>query len=310
VKSRRGATGLAGILPVDKPAGITSHDLVNVVRSVTGERRVGHAGTLDPAATGLLVVLVGPATRLAPYLSGAYKTYVADVVFGDETDTDDAEGTPTRSAAVPPELVEDHFARQALQSVVGEQEQMPPSFSAIKIDGKAAYRSARAGQQPDLQPRHIEVREADLLEVIAGDRLTWVVRFDVSKGTYIRALARDIGRSLGTAAHLGALRRTRSGSLMLEDAHSLSEVESAGPTAIAGLFADPVSALALPSVELGAETGTRVANGVPLDVAEVEPGLPDGPVCLTREGRLVAVYEKRGARLVPAVVFPEGVASK
>lgn len=305
---KRGATDLSGVLPVDKPAGVTSHDVVNVVRRVTGERRVGHAGTLDPSATGLLVVLVGPATRLAPYLTGAEKTYEARIVFGSETDTDDGEGAVTRTAPVPPALSDERVAREALANIVGVHEQVPPAYSAIKVDGRTAHRVARGGGEVRLEPRRIEVLEAELLSIASEDELTYTVRFVVSKGTYVRALARDLGRALGTAAHLGGLRRTRSGALTIEDAHQLSEVEDAGPSGVEHLFVDAVTALGLPAIELSQTDAEFVAHGTAIDAAAAA-GLGDGPIALTRMGRLLAVYEKRGGRLSAAVVFPGSVAT-
>ena len=223
VSARRGATDLSGILAIDKPAGMTSHDVVDRVRRVTGERRVGHAGTLDPMATGLLVVLVGPATRLAPYLTAAEKTYDARIVFGAETDTDDAEGRVTATAPVPDEVGDPFFAAGTVASLVGTHEQVPPAFSAIKRGGVTAYEAARKGEALELEPRTIEVDRRRLLGVECVGEYAWDVEFAVSKGTYIRALARDLGRALDTAAHLGALRRTRSGTLALAQAHTLEE---------------------------------------------------------------------------------------
>ncbi|HEY5506633.1 MAG TPA: tRNA pseudouridine(55) synthase TruB, partial [Coriobacteriia bacterium] len=221
--SRRGATSLVGILPLDKPAGLTSHDVVARVRRSTGEGRVGHAGTLDPMATGLLVVLIGAYARLAPYLTSASKCYEATIAFGAETDTDDAEGAVTRRAAVPAELLDPGHARVVLSGFLGSSMQTPPAYSAIKVGGRTAHREARAGSAMELEPRPVEVLAAELLATDA-DAASWNVAFDVSKGTYIRALARDIGRACGSAAHLSALRRTTSGRLTLADSHTLEEM--------------------------------------------------------------------------------------
>jgi len=310
VTARRRATGLSGILPVDKPAGMTSHDVVNVVRRVTGEGRIGHAGTLDPAATGLLLVLVGPSTRLAPYLTSAYKEYEAGIVFGTETDTDDAQGRVVRSARVPESLAEQDLADRALTALLGPHEQVPPAFSAIKLSGRTAYDIARSGDQPQLSARSIDVRAAELLRIATEASLTWYVHFDVSKGTYVRALARDLGRALGTAAHLGSLRRTRSGRLSLADAHPLDEIEAHDASTITALFADPLSALDLHVAEVDPSRAALVANGVALSSQDLAPDLQDGPVALTRGGGLIAVYEKQGPQLVPAVVFPGSVTSR
>ncbi|MDO8987513.1 MAG: tRNA pseudouridine(55) synthase TruB, partial [Coriobacteriia bacterium] len=215
--TKRGESGLSGVLLVDKPAGMTSHDVVAIVRRAIKEKRVGHAGTLDPDATGLLVVLVGPATRLEPFLSSASKAYTATISFGKATDTDDAAGATIRSAAVPDELFNKVQALETLSHFMGVSEQMPPAYSAIKVGGVTAHRAARAGDALELRARTTEVFEATLIG-LDRVRQTWDVRFDVSKGTYIRALARDIGEYLDSAAHLSALRRTRSGALSLDDA--------------------------------------------------------------------------------------------
>ncbi|HEX9093734.1 MAG TPA: tRNA pseudouridine(55) synthase TruB, partial [Coriobacteriia bacterium] len=246
---RRGATGLAGVLPVDKPAGMTSHDVVAAIRRATGEGRVGHAGTLDPLATGLLVVLVGPYTRLEPYLSGATKTYEARIAFGSETDTDDAEGATVSIEPVPDELFDAHRAQSALDAFLGEGMQTPPTYSAIKVDGRVAHRAARSGEALALQPRAVSVEVAELWAMDARAR-TWDVLFSVSKGTYVRALARDIGRACGTAAHLTALRRTESGFLHIDQAHALERVLDASVSGtLPELFADPAASLGLPVVE-------------------------------------------------------------
>ena len=177
---------------------MTSHDVVNRVRRITGERRVGHAGTLDPMATGVLVVLVGPATRLAPYLTSAEKTYEARIAFGAETDTDDAEGRVTLTAAVPDEVCDPFAAAAMVASLVGVHEQIPPAYSAIKRGGVVAYEAARKGEALELEPRTVEVASAELLGVQV-DPPAWDVAFAVSKGTYIRALARDLGRAVESA---------------------------------------------------------------------------------------------------------------
>ncbi|MDR0347733.1 MAG: tRNA pseudouridine(55) synthase TruB, partial [Coriobacteriales bacterium] len=223
-KARRGATDLCGIIAVDKPAGITSHDVVDRLRRITGEGRIGHAGTLDPAATGLLLVCVGPATRLSDALMAREKTYEARVIFGTATDTDDAEGTPIATAEVPAELADVDFAKGVLAGFVGLQQQKPPHFSARKKNGKKAYELARAGKPVELEPRDVTIYE---LRLIAATATYWDIEARVSKGTYIRALARDLGEAVGSRAHLGALRRTRVGALSVEAAHTLEELQDA-----------------------------------------------------------------------------------
>jgi tRNA pseudouridine55 synthase len=300
--SRRGATGLCGVLAVDKPLGLTSHDVVAAVRRATGEGRVGHAGTLDPLATGLLVVLIGPYTRLEPYLSAETKTYEAQVTFGAETDTDDAEGAVTREAAVPAELFDPSRAQAILDGFLGDSLQTPPAYSAIKVGGKTAHRVARAGGTIVLEPRPVHVATAELRSADA-DMLTWRVGFAVSKGTYIRSLARDIGRAAGTAAHLGGLRRTASGQLRLAVAHALDEVADAAAAGdLPRLFADPVAALGLPVVEAAAAE-VRLGRPLASGALTAEAGKP---VAVTAGGRLAAVYRAERDALVPEAVFPEG----
>lgn len=298
---RRGATALRGVLALDKPTGMTSHDVVGRIRRATGEGRVGHAGTLDPAATGLLVVLVGPFTRLEPYLSSAEKSYEARISFGDETDTDDAEGSTIRTAPVPDTCRDEVHARSVLAGLIGRSLQKPPAFSALKVAGRTAHEAARAGQPLDLAPRPVEVFEARLIS-IDPDTGTWDVFFRVSKGTYVRALARDLGRACGTAAHLSALRRTASGPLSLADAHSLPSAEAeAAEGRIEAFFADPLRALGLPVVEMP-PGATRTGSALPLpgDLA-----LPDGAnVAIVEDGRLAGVYRTEADCLVPSMVLP------
>jgi tRNA pseudouridine55 synthase len=301
--SRRGATDLYGILPVDKPSGMTSHDVVTRVRRITGEGRVGHAGTLDPLATGLLVVLIGPYARLAPFLTSAQKSYLATIAFGRETDTDDAEGETVRSAAVPAEVLDPVYAQRVLDGFLGRSLQSPPAYSAIKVGGTTAYRAARAGAPLELEPREIEVEGATLRSIDPKD-VSWDVDFVVSKGTYVRALARDIGRACGSAAHLSALRRTTSGALSLADAHSLEEITAATDgTGIAGMFIDPAAALGLPVVETN---DPALAHGGAIDVP---PGLhlPEGSaVAVTAGESFAGVYRVTTTALRPAAVFASG----
>jgi len=299
VSARRGATDLSGILAIDKPGGMTSHDVVNRVRRITGERRVGHAGTLDPMATGLLVVLVGPATRLASYLTAAEKAYEARIVFGAETDTDDAEGRVTAAASVPDEVGDPFFATATVASLVGAHEQVPPAYSAIKRGGVTAYEAARKGEALELEPRTIEVAGARLLGVECVSEYAWDVEFEVSKGTYIRALARDLGRALDTAAHLGALRRTRSGAMDVAAAHTLEHLE-AEPD-VCALFADPFAALGLPVVSVDDTQAARLATGATL-AHDAE-----GMVALAHNDVLLGVYAGSNGTLKPLSVIPGGV---
>ncbi|KAF0208153.1 MAG: tRNA pseudouridine(55) synthase TruB [Actinomycetota bacterium] len=297
---RRGATGLAGVIVIDKPAGMTSHDVVAAVRRATGEGRVGHAGTLDPMATGVLVVLVGPYTRLEKYLSGHDKGYSATITFGSETDTDDAEGQVVQTAPVPAGIFDAEHAEEILRTFIGASEQLPPAYSAIKLDGKTSHEVARAGGALALAPRSIVVHDAHLSGFDADAR-TWDVDFLVSKGTYIRALARDIGRSVKSAAHLSALRRTRSGSVFIEGAHSLTTVVEHGVTGtIAKLFYDAPGALGFPLLVADSQADA-IATGRPLALPEFTGGAPLFSVLV--DGTLRAIYRREGERLVPETVL-------
>ena len=321
MKLRRGATDLSGILLIDKPAGPTSHDVVAKVRRLTGEKRVGHAGTLDPMATGLLVVLVGPATRLTPYLTAASKTYIARITFGAATDTDDAMGNVTRTCEVPASVGDPKFAVRAVAKLVGTHSQVPPAFSALKRDGVTAHRAAREGAPLEMAPREIVIERARLVSVDANEN-SWVAELGVSKGTYIRAIARDLGESLGCAAHLSGLRRTGSGGLGLTQALTLEELETvvSDEEGIEARFIDPVSALGLPCVLVDDESAAAVTAGRTIAAGRLKPH-PDaeelpgavraaehlGRVCVVHAGRLLALADHTATGMRPEVVFAGGV---
>jgi len=207
------------ILLIDKPSGISSFGVIRKLRRILGVKKIGHAGTLDPLATGLLVVLVGKACKQSAELTGHDKVYEATVELGRSTTTDDAEGEVLATAAVP-ELNRAELLR-VLHSFVGEQQQIPPNFSAISVGGKRAYKMARQGQTFELAPRSIRI---DSIELLAFKPPLLTIRVHCSKGTYIRALARDIGAKLGSAGYLSALRRLRSGSYDIADAVRVEQV--------------------------------------------------------------------------------------
>src|SRR5881396_2226331 len=209
------STPVDGLLLVDKPAGMTSHDVVQHVRRIYGERSIGHLGTLDPFATGLLILLIGRATRLATFIDTEPKVYEAIVKFGSETDTDDATGTVTHTAAAPLEA----DVRAAVKSLTGVISQVPPAYSAKSIDGTRAYDAARRGHPLDLPAVNVTVHAWEL-HTLANDSLSATIT--CSGGTYVRALARDLGRIAGSAAHLESLRRTRMGSFAVRDAATLN----------------------------------------------------------------------------------------
>jgi tRNA pseudouridine55 synthase len=213
---------ISGALVVDKPVGMTSHDVVQAIRNGTGLRRAGHTGTLDPRASGVLVILVGPAVRLSEYVSASDKRYQAIIRLGGSTDTFDAEGlvTPTKD---PVNVTEAQF-ETALQTFVGEIEQTPPPYSAVKVQGRKAYEMAREGEEVELAPRKITVHHLEVLEWAPPEV---VIDVHCSSGTYVRSLANDLGVMLGCGAYLVGLRRTKSGRFSLRDSVPLRKLQEA-----------------------------------------------------------------------------------
>jgi tRNA pseudouridine55 synthase len=303
----REAPRLDGVLVIDKPRGPTSHDAVARLRRALGTSEIGHAGTLDPMATGVLVVCVGEATKLSPWLTAADKAYEATIALGAETDTLDAEGTVTRRADVPLAVLEaleriksgkvhDHLVR----AVLHEKErtlQVPPAVSAIKKDGVRAYARARKGEAQELAPRAVRAMGIELLDggIDADGGGGWLaLTCHVAKGYYVRSLARDLAASLGTLGHLSALRRTRSGPF--EESESMP-LDTPGDELAARVIALPRAATrALPEVRL-TEAGTRDARfGRAVQVEDMTGGEGDAPgaplAWLDPEGRLVAVGER------------------
>jgi tRNA pseudouridine55 synthase len=290
-------TAPSGLVLVDKPAGMTSHDVVARIRRLAGTRKVGHAGTLDPMATGVLVVGVGKATRLLGHLTLADKQYLATIRLGQATSTDDAEGEVTATAGAAG--VTDDAVRAAVAALTGPIEQVPPGVSAIKIDGQRAYKLTRDGQAPELAARPVVVhdftvgairRESDFLDLDAS--------VTCSSGTYVRALARDLGQALGTGGHLTALRRTRSGSYRIEDARSLDEL--AGTFTVTPLA--EAAAAAFPRLDLTEQDAGRVAHGGRLPAATLPTA--DGPAAVFGpDGSLIALMQEEGGRTRPLAVF-------
>ena len=213
---------ISGALVVDKPVGMTSHDVVQAIRNGTGLRRAGHTGTLDPRASGVLVILVGPAVRLSEYVSASDKRYQAIIRLGGSTDTFDAEGlvTPTKN---PVDVTEAQF-EEALKTFIGEIEQTPPPYSAVKVQGRKAYEMARQGEEVDLAPRKITVHHLEVLEWAPPEV---VIDVHCSSGTYVRSLANDLGVMLGCGAYLVGLRRTKSGRFSLRDSVPLRKLQEA-----------------------------------------------------------------------------------
>lgn len=226
--TRRTATGADGLLLLDKPAGVTSHDVVQIARRAYGERSIGHLGTLDPFATGLLVLLLGRCTRLASFVPNEPKEYRAVIRFGTETDSDDSTGTVTVERALPGE---DAIA-SGIRQLTGSISQLPPAYSAKQVDGQRAYAAARRGEPLALEAVGVTVH-GWTVERVARTEL--VARIICSSGTYIRALARDLGRLAGSAAHLHQLRRLRSGDFRVEDAATVEQLASDTPPPVRAL---------------------------------------------------------------------------
>jgi tRNA pseudouridine55 synthase len=286
---------IAGLVVVDKPAGWTSHDVVGKLRRLAGTRRVGHAGTLDPMATGVLVVGIEKATRLLGHLALSRKAYDATIRLGRSTDTDDAEGeiTSTASAAG----VGDDELRTAIRALTGRLQQVPPQVSAIKVGGKRAYKRARAGEELELAARPVTVDEFAVRAVRrSGELIDVDASITCSSGTYIRALARDLGAALGTGGHLTALRRTRVGPYDLSMARTIEQLTERLEVVP---LADAVAA-AFPRRDVSADEARRIAHGVRLPSV----GLGPGPVgVFGPDGALLALVEEQGPVAKSLAVF-------
>jgi tRNA pseudouridine55 synthase len=285
------------VLLVDKPAGPTSHDVVARVRRTLSLKRVGHTGTLDPFASGLLVLCAGESTRLSEYLTGLDKEYLASVRLGQRTETHDSEGPVVAESERWRGLAQEGIL-DALAAFRGTVLQRPPRFSAKKVGGEAAHRRARRGEEVVLQPVPVTIAE---LELLGLDLPFLELGLRCSSGTYVRALARDLGDALGTGAHLTALRRTRVGRFTVEEAVPASRLEERG--ALLDALLPPASAVShLPSVEVSPEEAARLAQGQAIPAAgRAEPG-EDALVALS-QGTLLAVLRREGARLRPLKVF-------
>jgi tRNA pseudouridine55 synthase len=289
-------SGKDGLVIVDKPGGLTSHDVVARIRRLAGTRRVGHAGTLDPMATGVLVVGVEKATRLLGYLTLTQKQYDATIRLGQSSSTDDAEGELTRTA--PATGLTTETINKAITELTGEIQQVPPAVSAIKVDGQRAYKLTRAGAAPELKPRPVTVYEFTVTDVRpAGDGDLTDVDATVrcSSGTYVRALARDLGDKLGTGGHLTALRRTRVGGYGLDAAQTLDQLADrfeVMPLAEA-------AAAAFPRRELSADEARRVAHGGRLAAT----GIPGPMAAFAPDGSLVALLAEQDGQARPLAVF-------
>lgn len=296
-------SGPNGILLVDKPADWTSHDVVARVRRIAGTRKVGHAGTLDPMATGVLVLGLGPSTRLLTYVVGSDKEYLATIRLGASTTTDDAEGETLgwapaeRVRAITPERLAD-----AVTHLTGELDQVPSSVSAVKVDGKRSYARVRAGEQVELKPRRVTVSAFDVLdsrEASVGEAIALDVdvRVVCSSGTYVRALARDLGVALLTGGHLTALRRTRVGPFAAADARPLDDLD------VASALLRPASAASalFPALQLTEGQATDLGHGKRIAVGAADA---ETMAAVAPDGRLVGLASVKGGRARTIVNFP------
>lgn len=277
---------ITGALVIDKPVGMTSHDVVKVVRAGTGIRRAGHTGTLDPRASGVLVVLIGPAVRLSEFLSASDKRYQAIVRFGIATDTFDTEGKQVGETKSVDHITERDI-QQLLRDYEGKIAQVPPAYSAVKVNGEKAYNLARKGEEVELEPRLIDVYNLELLEWAPPEA---VIDVYASSGTYVRSLANDLGNDLGVGAHLTGLRRTKNGQFTLRDAVRLQELQEAFE------IGDWYKFL-IPAADTLADWNTLVLT--PDDIEKIKNGLriPAEPGAsgwirgLSEQGDLIALLE-------------------
>jgi tRNA pseudouridine55 synthase len=298
-----------GVLVVAKPAGPTSHDVVALVRRLALTRRIGHGGTLDPFASGVLPLFLGGATRLVEYHLADDKAYRATVCFGASSTTDDLDG---ELSPIPAPAPTRDGLEVALRTFVGQQLQQPPAYSAIQVGGRRAYALARAGTTVELAPRQVEIKRLELLEWDGTDPDRPIAVLDVtcSAGTYVRALARDLGARLGSGAYLGALVRTASGPFTLDGARSLDEIREAaattGPDGIRALLLPPDTGLeALPAVSLTADEIADAAQGRYVRPTAGLRGTDEGTPLrlLDAAGLIVGMGRREGTRIAPTKIL-------
>lgn len=288
----------SGLVLIDKPTDWTSHDVVAKVRKAVGTKKVGHAGTLDPLATGLLVLGIESGTKLLTFLVGADKTYLATIRLGVSTVSDDSQSEVLETASQEAlAAVDDSQIQQEIQKLTGVIQQRPSSVSAIKVDGKRAYDLVRSGEEVELKSREVTV---SVFELVSSTRslegfIELEVRVDCSSGTYIRALARDLGRALGVGGHVTALRRTRVGLFDVANANQITDLENLALTPLAQAASD-----LFPIINLSDEQVTDLVHGKRLSDAGQQSGLIAG---LSATGDLVAVLEPVGSGLKSVVVF-------
>jgi tRNA pseudouridine55 synthase len=287
MESQEMKNAISGILVVDKPVGMTSHDVVDIIRKGTSIRRAGHTGTLDPRASGVLVILLGPAVRLSEFVSASDKRYQAIIKLGGATDTYDADGRFTDQPKSAINVTEAQFNEELLK-FVGEIEQTPPPFSAVKVGGRKAYEMARQGEEVELAPRKITVHHLEVLEWAPPEV---VVDVHCSSGTYVRSLANDLGTALGCGAYLVGLRRTKSGRFTLRDATPLRKLQDAFTSGDWYQYLIPAAeALAeWTAVELNPDQVEEVKHGHRVKAApDAQPGMVRG---ISMAGELIAIMD-------------------
>ncbi|MFW5683824.1 MAG: tRNA pseudouridine(55) synthase TruB [Spirochaetota bacterium] len=295
-----------GAVFIDKAGGITSFSALGAVKRAVGTRKVGHTGTLDPFATGLLLALVGPATRTARYFNGLPKRYDALFVFGSETDTDDRTGSPTRETDLPSAA----RVRAALDTFRGEIEQLPPAFSAVHVDGRRAHEIARRGEEPRLATRNVTVHDLRLVDEATEHGLLKSLRLEIacSAGTYIRSIARDLGRAVGSSAHVGELRRTEIGPFGVGEAVPADGLQIPRHLNEIARVLERLPNVA--SVAVGDATALSASNGRRIAASDLDPSgsLPTAAttIVLTHHGEALAIGRMEEDGFVYDIVFPRG----
>ncbi|THV39428.1 tRNA pseudouridine(55) synthase TruB [Glycomyces buryatensis] len=289
-----------GLIVVDKPQGITSHGVVARMRRICGTRKIGHGGTLDPMATGVLILAIGKATKLLTYVSGLDKSYVATIRLGQNTITDDAEGDVI--AETDASGVEGAAIRSALVSMTGEIDQVPSAVSAVKIDGKRAYQRVREGETVALRARRVTIASIEIGRIRRSETFTDIdVDVSCSSGTYIRAIARDLGDTLGVGGHLTALRRTRIGNFGIDVAATLDELaeRSEAGESLGALTMGQAAARLMPTRTATEAEAKALSYGKSIDAAGIEGRY----AVLGEQGELLAVMTEEGDRAKPETVF-------
>ena len=289
-RRKRPDSGVKGCLIVDKPSGCTSHDVIDRVRKSLGTRKVGHAGTLDPDATGVLVLGVGTGTKLLEFVVGADKEYETEICFGVETSTLDSSGEVTNTFEM---NIEPEQVSEMAKKFVGDIEQIPPMVSAIKVDGKRLHELAREGIEIEREPRKVHVSRYDTSPT--DKPLIFSAVIECSSGTYVRSLAADLGASLGGGAHIQNLKRNRVGTFLIKDAVKLDDVSADVLRPVKDLLSD------MPIIEVGGDVEKKVLNGQSLSNP---PGVGQIGVC-NESGSLLAVYETVGDFFKPVKVLPQ-----